>query len=78
MILYLKHLICFQELGEKQGLNKVENELRGNRTILIKQLKKGLSSLTVTQLFYKNLVNIMIKKLLAEIKLRLRFVKLNK
>ena len=67
-----------QELGEKQGLNKVENELRGNRTILIKQLKKGLSSLTVTQLFYKNLVNIMIKKLLAEIKLRLRFVKLNK
>ena len=78
MILYLKHLICFQELGEKQGLNKVENELRGNRTILIKQLKKGLSSFTVTQLFYKNLVNIMIKKLLAEIKLRLRFVKLNK
>lgn len=78
MILYLKHLICFQELGEKQGLNKVENELHGNRTILIKQLKKGLSSLTVTQLFYKNLVNIMIKKLLAEIKLRLRFVKLNK
>lgn len=78
MILYLKHLICFQELGGKQGLNKAENELRGNRTILIKQLKKGLSSFIVTQLFYKNLVNIMIKKLLAEIKLRLRFFKLNK
>ena len=78
MILYLKYLICFQELGGKQGLNKVENELRGNRAILIKQLKKGLSSFIVTQLFYKNLVNIMIKKLLAEIKLRLRFVKLNK